>query len=400
MSPAQADPAVRWWLRRPLIWLAGSVLILFAFAGTDLTTFPHQRWAAAGDRFEGRILGSWDGGVDVPVAYTPSDGGEQVIAIARTDVGSTERVGPVVIHVDPDHPTDAHLAGYDEWQLLIGPLTAYVPLVGAFVLWWWSRRRRMRRSEALASAPAPSFRMVGVPRPGHVSPRRWRMHLYPLDAAVGASPVCTVALIDGADDVRPRTVEVKGQPRPGGEVVVWEPETGKIWWPSGRVLLTGSRKLPERSPYPEAAPWSRWRWVVPVVAAIVMIAAMESGENRDLLLERSQVVAVTVVRGHVQATGPTVVSYRTADGVEREATVRLAGPQANGDRYRLRVDPDHPDRLWQPRTAEPLPGSESSGTVLIGVLAMLVLAIGIVMVRRPRPRSHELGRGGIVQPLR
>lgn len=363
-------------------------LLLF---GPDLFAFAHQYGAAHGEPVDGAILGSWDGGIDVPVRYAPADGGPAVVAIARTVPGSDHRVGPVELTVDPGHPTDAHLAGYDPWQLLTGPLTAYGPAVLALLIWWWTRHRRMRRSEALAASDVPSFRMVGLPRPGRVSPRRWRMHLYPLDAPVGAAPVCSVAVIDGADDQRPRTIEVKGQPRPGGEVVLWEPEAGRVWWPAGRVLLTGTRKLPVRGPHPETPPYSPWRWVVPIVAGIVMVATLESGENRDLLIDRSEVVTVTVVKGHDDARGPTVVSYRTADEVPRQATVELAGPQREGDRYRLRVDPDHPDRLWQPRTSEDLPGSEGPGAEALATLALVVLIVGIVMVRRPRPQRRISG---------
>ena len=398
MRTGRRDPAVRRWLRRPAWWLAASFLIALVLFGADLFAFPNQQRAARGAVVEGWILGSWDGGIDVPVAYTQPGGGETVIAIARTTAPSDERVGPVEVRVDPQHPNDAHLGGFDQSQLLIAPLTALGPAVAAILLWWWTRRRRVRRSEALAVADVPSFRMSGLPRPGTVSPRRWRMHLYPLDAPPGADPVCSVAMIDGDDDLRPRLVEVKGQPRPGGEVVVWEPASNRVWWPAGRVLLTGRRKLATAGPYPVRPTHSPWRWIVPVVGFVVMVGALESGENRDLQLERSEVVAVTVVSGHGEATGPTVVSYRTVDGTDREATVVLAGPQRVGDRYRLRVDPDYPDRLWQPRTAEQLPGSEGPLVELIGTLALVVLIVGIIMVRRPRPRARPLRSLGLALP--
>lgn len=386
MSSDRRDPAVQRWLRRPLWWLLAAPLLVLPWVGADLFTFTHQLRAAHGDPVEGRVLGSWDGGTDVPVAYV-SASGTTVTAIARTDPGTGPevRIGPVELTVDPANPTTAHLSGYDPWQLLLLPLTLLVPLLGALLVWWWSRHRRMRRSEALAVSDGPAFRMTGVPRPGRISPRRWRMELYPLDAAPGAAPVCSVALIGGDDDVRPRVVEVKGQPRPGGEVAIWEPGSRRVWWPAGRVLLNGSRPLPEAGPAPEAPTHSEWRWIVPAVAAVVMLVAFESGENRDVLLDRSEVVDATVVRGHDEATGPTVVSYRTAEGVEQEATLILAGPQRPGDQHRLRVDPSHPDRAWQPRTSEALPGAEGGLATAIGSLAFLVLIIGLVMVRRPRP---------------
>jgi len=156
----------------------------------------------------------------------------------------------------------------------------------------------------------------------------------------------------------------------------------------------------------EAPTHSSWRWIVPVAAAIVLVAALESGENRDILLDRSEVVLATVVTGHDDATGPTVVSYRSPEGTDQEATVVLAGPQRVGDRYLLRIDPDHPDRLWQPGTQEGLPGEEGAGAEWVGTLAMVILVIGIVMVRRPRPRPRpgtregDAWRGGRRQPLR
>ncbi|WP_426573663.1 hypothetical protein [Aquihabitans sp. McL0605] len=397
MRPGRRDQAVRRWLRRPLWWLGASVLIVAALFGSDLVAFPRQQRAAHGQVVEGRILGSWDGGTDVPVAYT-SNGGDEVTATARTTDGSDERVGPVRISVDPDHPTDAHLQGFDQSQLWVGSLTLLGPAVAAILLWWWTRRRRVRRSEALAASDVPSFRMIGVPRPGRVSPRRWRMGLYPLDAPVGAAPVCSVAMIDGDDDIRPRMVEVKGQPRPGGEVVVWEPATDRVWWPAARVLLSGTRKLPERAPQAQAPTYSAWRWAVPIVAAVVMIAAFESGESPEALKARSEVVLVTVVTGHGAETGPTLVSYRLADGSAHRTTVALAGPQRTGDRYRLRADPEHPDRLWQPGTSESLPGAGGSASETVGTLALLVLVLGIVVVRRPRPRQLPTGYPGLVGP--
>jgi hypothetical protein len=170
--------------------------------------------------------------------------------------------------------------------------------------------------------------------------------------------------------------------------VVREVDTGAVWWPAGRALLTAPRaaRHPDRpGDPPEGDRRSRFGGVLAAVALVSIFSGVGAwGEDPEDIEARSRDVDAVVLASMDDDAGDVSLSYRL-DGRERQGTARLAGPQREGDRLRLRVDREDPDRLWQPGIENP-PGSGGTGwgdaLVLVG-LGLGVLAVPAV--RRPRP---------------
>lgn len=340
-------------------------------------------------RVEGTIESAWDHGQTVPVAYRdPSTG-----TLRRRTVAVLEdrpaRIGPIEVLVDPDDPSEvvAGPASYERGDLLETALTWLVPALGC-VVWAVTRRRRLAWARRTMADPTlPSYRMVAVPRRGAVLARRWRLDLYAVDSVAGDPAACTVPvvghpLVDGA-----RVVDVKGSPRPGGALVAREPGTGIVWWPAGRALLTGRAPRPpsDAAPSPDRRPVSGW-WLLGAGLVAVVVSVAIAAELPEDVEARSRSVDAVVTSSMGRDEGEVAMSYRL-DGRVRRATAHLAGPQLEGDRLRLRVDRDHPERLWQPGIESP-PGTEDDSWGLgLFVLGLMSLALAPLALRRSRPTA-------------
>ncbi len=238
MSALPRDPEVVRWLRRPIWWLLGiGALALLFLVEPVLDLRTDARIRDVGVPVEGTILGSWDGGRRVPVTFTPPGGGERVTATAWGAADATAAVGPIDLQVDPHDLQQVRIAGPLEVSDVLDGVALFGTILVALLLWLVARRRCVRRSERLASADQPAYRMVGVPVPGRFARSRWRLHLYPLDVPPGTPPVCSLPIIGESATTHRRLVDVKGEPRPGGTAVVLEPETGRIWWPAGQTPM-------------------------------------------------------------------------------------------------------------------------------------------------------------------
>lgn len=399
MTASRRDPEVARWLRVPIWWLLGITalgLVLLVEPVLDLRHQAHiQR---VGVPVSGTILGSWDGGRRVPVSFSPPGGGDQVTATAWGPGDADQAIGPVRLQVDPDDAAQARLAGPLPTHDLVETAILLACVVAALAAWLVTRHRCVRRSERLAASDHPAYRMVGVPVPGRFARRRWRLHLYPLDVAPGAAPVCTVPVIGSTTSTTRRLVEVKGEPRPGGSVVAIDPHLGRIWWPAGRVLVTGRTPLPE----PDAAATgldggSRW-WLLGV-GVLLIVYSFAFAEDPRSLEERSETTTATVIEGHGAGVQPTPVRY-VVDRTTHGSSPSLAGPQRAGDRVVLAYDPEAPSRTWQPGTDAELPGSVPPGGLLALYLGIVCIGLGVVFARPPTPDRWGDGRGRWAQPLR
>jgi len=393
------DPEVVRWLRRPLWWLLGvAVLSTLWVVQPVIDLITEARIERDGVPVAGTILGSWDGGQRVPVSFTPPAGGEPVTAVAWGPVDHERPIGPIDLQVDPDDPSRVRVAGSLAVWPVVEALTLFVPILLALLIWLVTRHRCVRRSERLAAADLPAYRMVGVPVPGRFARRRWRMHLYPLDVGAGTSPVCTVPVIGWSDSTASRTVEVKGEPRPGGAVVISDRALDRIWWPAGRSLVTGQTPLPEPGA-PAADLGGRTRWWLVVLGGFLIAYALAGGPGSQALEEQAGSTTATVVEGHGTGVEPTPVRYRV-DGQDHEASPSLAGPQAAGDHVTLAYDPESPDHVWQAGTHEEIPGAQAPDSVLALFLGGVLLALGIVLAPPPMPERRPGERGGGLLPLR
>lgn len=394
-----------WWLLG-----VGALTLLFLIEPIlDLRT--EARIRDTGVPVEGTVLGSWDGGRRVPVSFTPPGGGDQVTATAWGPIDSSAAIGPVDLQVDPRDLQQVRVAGPLETIDVLEGAALFGTVIVALLLWLLARHRCQRRSERLAAAEQPAYRMVGVPVPGRVARSRWRLHLYPLDVGSGAVPVCTIPIIGEAGSTHRRLVDVKGEPRPGGAAVVLEPEADRIWWPAGRALVTGRTPLPE--PGRAAADIHRGgnRWWILALGIVFVVYAMVGGEDPISMEERGQTVEAKVVDGHGRGVQPTPVRYHV-EGRTYRSEPPLAGPQRTGDRVVLAYDPDSPGRTWQPGTDEELPGTAPPADDLALFAGLVLIACGVVVARpatgaawrRDRwaawPGLRFDGRGGGPQPLR
>jgi len=365
----------------PLWWLLAVTVLGALIIGDGVASAWRERALERNGReVDGQVVGSWDGGDQVPVAYA-AGGGDQVRALAWAAQPDQVSVGPARLVVDPNDAHRARLAeGPIDWGW-VEPLTFFGPLIVALALWWWTRRRRWRLSVALAASTQPSYRMLAVARPSRFARRRWLLDLYGIDATVGSDPSCTVAVIGGSGPTMPHPVDVKGRPVPGGEVVAARTDRSRVWWPAGRALVVGGRSFPEPGTTTMPAPRRWWRWWMVALGVVVLLAYFASGESRDTIQQRSKLVTVTVARGRSEGVGPVVVTY-AFDGAPRSTSVDLAGPQRRGASFAMRVDADHPERLWQPGTDEDLPGQQPvSDWFLAG--GIVLVAVGIMVAHEP-----------------
>lgn len=388
MTGGDQPRALRRWLRRPLIWALGVALFGALFVAIEYSDARADRrlrdravWVV------GRIEPVWDHGQTVPVSYRdPSTGTLRRRTVTVLD-GRPARIGPIELLVDPDDPSKV-VAGpdrYEQGTILDLALLWFVPALGC-AGWAVTRRRRFAWARRTMADPSlPSYRMVATPRRGAVLGRRWRLDVYAVDSVAGDPAACTVPvvghpLVDGV-----RVVDVKGSPRPGGALVVREPGTGIVWWPASRALLAGRAPRPpsEAPPSPNRRPASGW-WLLGAGLTAVVVSFAIAAEQPEDVDARSRPVDALVTSSMERDEGEVAMSYRV-DGRVRRATAHLAGPQLEGDRLRLRVDRDHPDRLWQPGIESP-PGTKDDGWGIgLFVLGLVFLALAPMALRRSRP---------------
>lgn len=296
---------------------------------------------------------------DLQVSYRHPSTGQDVEVPLVVWSSELPRPGDEVAIVVGSDPMAPELVG-DRF----GPLAnAYVyvafALVAATVLisTWWS----VHRVQQTVRRPSTTYSMIGVVNAGAGLRRRSAdLHLYALDAQVGALPVCSVPLATLAN-VGFGTrflVDVKGDPRPLGRVVA--ATSGVVLWPRRRALRASTTPLPdgdtvEPTP-PMHAPAPRHlamrpaallrQLLVPslvvlaalIPAAAVAVATMRSAAAAGRFVEDAQPVVAEVV-DHVEDF--TVVELLVV-GSDRRIRINdsLADDHPIGLRYEVLVDPD------------------------------------------------------------
>jgi hypothetical protein len=286
----------------------------------------------------------------------PRVGEKADLVVSASDPRSVDLVGD-------DMPGTTNLPVYAMWVV-----AAAIPLgVRRFTVW---------RTERVARSSMKTFTMLAALGP----PGRWRrravLHLYPLDAALGSRPVCSLPVLNThrlpLGQILP--VEVKGAPRPMGRVVARVGES--VLWPARRALRSGSLPLPaamaeppygltEREP-PTGVTWRPlWqRAVLPIVgvaASVVLLAvvAVVTHRNQEIAhrLERQGTSVVGTVIGHEDGDFTVVLRVRSGDQVtEVRAPADFANEFPEGRRFPIIVDPDDPKRGRL--QAEPYDGTE------------------------------------------
>lgn len=384
MNRADRPPAVRHWLRRPLVYLVAALGLAAWLTFIDARDRQgEQRAFSDGLRAVAQADVDWDGGQAIDLTYRHPSG---QLMRASTYVSRREllpsRGEPFEVVVSRRDPTDVRIVG-DRWEPTnpLQYLLFAVPPLGL----WVSRRRSLRHAAQAASSDGPAFQMRAVPAsPGWWS-GRWRLHLYPLDAAPGALPACTVPLIGQPSSLGERMVEVKGTPRPWGRVVVRDQATEEVLWPSGRCLRThgwGRRSLePGRVvPLPAAARWLPVAGLVIVtIGGVIDVFVDDSVDVED----RSYRMPATVVGRADTADGPEATVHLEWLGEPIAATVHPPDEPREGDRIDVFLDPAHPERVWA--SGEYAPGGDLVGGFYgIGMLLVVIGAVMRVSARRQR----------------
>jgi len=313
---------------------------------------------------EGSVSERYRRGPDVPLVYDNPVTGQRLEVTARVwDEDLWPGPGAAVaLRVDPGDPEHVFVAG-DSYPTAAN-LWWYLPPVALPLLAWGGRRWSLRRARRLLDAPEPSFAMTGAIGPAAAGGRRCHLDVYPLDAAPGAAPLCSVpVLTTGGAPLGPTfPVEVKGGPRPLGRLVARHGDG--LLWPGGRASLTASTPRPAappssadprpiatvaaaapvgpRSPFRRAA---RSELLVlactlAVVALVAMVTLTNARQARSV--ERDGVPVLARVVAQNDADGVVLVAYRLA-GEERDrrgtAAVDFPSDHPVDRLYPARVDP-------------------------------------------------------------
>jgi hypothetical protein len=363
--------------------------------------------------------------VELTGTVTDANPDARVVDITYTDAGGTTIAAASYIHglvpfpatgdrvaleVSTREPTAVRLVDDRRtWH-------AELPLYGAGVLlalvFVASRQWHVRRLERLMASPAPSYAMLGAVSPPAGLARRWRLHLYALDAPAGAPPVCAVALV--AVPSMPSgflTVDVKGAPRPQGLVAVRA--DGEVLWPRGRALARTGRgpsrpatagplvpELPGGLPGPRRTTGSvgirERRWTVPALRAAGLLALAgylwsSAAEARaaERILEASRPAPAVVAEpaGDHSPYAPFPVEFTVAGRTVR-ALVDDQGPApAPGSALEIRYAADRPTAAWPRDDAWP-PGSDAGLSGLAALALCPAALVGAAVVhRRQRDRA-------------
>ncbi|MBX3312937.1 MAG: hypothetical protein KF906_01345 [Actinobacteria bacterium] len=327
---------------------------------------------------------TWDGRDLVPVTFTdPTTGAVRHEIVAFSDERPDRDATEVEIRVGED-PADVGPEPYGDharWFLL---MQFGLPAIGGAGLWLAARWRRLRRTRRLVALDEPAYAMQAVALPGRLFLRRWRLALFDVDARPGDRAVCVVPVLHPPLRLGTGPVEVKGRPRPGGEVVAREPD-GEVWWPVGRALV-GARAAFDRGPAGDATvddgpPVPVWVWVVAASAVVLMGVWSVGADDLDAAATRSEVVTAQVVVGR-PSPGPVTVGF-TWDGEQRTAQVGIDRAIAAGETLPVRVDPDDPGRVWRDGSsvAEVDPPLWSSVAFVFAVVLAGVAAAALVSAR-------------------
>ena len=389
-AAAGTSPAVRRYLTRPLWWaLATAVLAGLLVLGETSDARRFDRILDHGTHLTATVADDYDGGSTVTLAYDHPELGRIADAEAyRRRVDPPRAGAEVEIAVGAADPYDVVLVGdrFPAQAVPTGLALVLVPL-GVTLLRWLD----VRRSRRLAAGADRSFVLLGaVDRPRsrfdidiarRLARRRpARLHLFPLDAATGDPPLCTVRLLTTAGlpvGGPPVRVEVKGSPRPFGRVVARV--DGRVLLPRGRALGWSDRHvgLPSADTRPPA-PWTPphvvpWRSPVPALVVAVLVGVVATGVTlRNWgAAEDVQDHGIPVVATIAGNDGGTTleVTYRlpgAAEQIEGRAPVDFPEDWKVGRRYPAHVDPSNPTRArldaspydpWLPLTFAWLPAA-------------------------------------------
>ena len=240
-------------------WLIGVAPWLLVFTIVVIVLLREDRaeeieWLRAGPRASAMVV-SADGddlqAEEVQVEYDHVDVGRVTAPLRDDELEVGDRVTVVYDLDDPYRLLLASASPQPDWLVVATAIALAAAAITIAASQWTARQTRR-----LAAAESTAFRMLAVVHRG-----RWsvvpRLSLYPLDAEVGESSVCTVRLADitartggiGCDEV-----EVKGLPRPGGRVLVRRDDV--ILWPRGRALVSeGQHRLASNASHaPPLAP--------------------------------------------------------------------------------------------------------------------------------------------------
>ncbi len=320
------------------------------------------------------------GGVVVPIEYRHPVTRQRITLDVNTfGAGAGLRTGDTVaLDVDRDDPDRVAIAGDRPPTVDVRALVLVlaVPLA-ALALRWWSVDRTAR----LVRSPATTFAMLGAVAPARWLHRRPMLHLYSLDAAAGASPLCAVPLLTtaGCPLAGPAfAVQVKGVPRPLGRVAARIGSGDDVLWPAARSGLAGSWPRParvvdplppvrvDRGALPPGVVAGRLRlrssWPVAVgpyallLAGAVAFGAFVTGATLVSAADARQadVGRVDGVGEVVDRRGDQGVAVRYPyEGRDRTATaeVALSDDYTVGRRYPVRIDPDRPADVRMSREA-------------------------------------------------
>jgi hypothetical protein len=366
----------------------------------------HELWRTERVTEDGLVVhavadSDWDGESPLIASYLHPSGRQLEVVVEVWDQSRLPVPGAnVSLAVAPADPTTAMVVGDDYRPSWIEYALLLVPALVA----WAMRRWSIRRSTRVAGSVGPAFQMRAVASsPGWWSVR-WRLHLYPLDAAPDALPVCTVPLIAPPADRGPRTVEVKGQPRPWGRVMMRDQESDELLWPSARCLRSHGWGKHALESGQRVLRHDRARWVG--LAALALTAGGMAldivTEDYDDVSQRDYRVWASVVDVAASSRdGFTDVQVALEWlGEPIEATVGMRARPSVGARAQVVIDPRHPDRVWG--VDEEVPGGNLLGAVY-SVAVLLGIAAVILRVtdrRRARGRSPGLPPSHITPPPR
>lgn len=405
MTRAPRLAPVTRFLRRPLWWAAGVGLLGLLLLGTDVRAVREQdaRFADAVE-VDARPSPGWNGGTPVvPLDYQRPDTGEAVTATAfvRNTAFVPEPGATVRIRASRRDPTAVQLV--DDERGVTDELPLYLGGVALALAFWVVRRVHIGRVERLVSEPATSFAMLGAVAPPTLVHRRWRLLLYPVDAAVGTEPVCAVALVavPGAPSgVFP--VEVKGAPRALGRVVARAGDD--LLWPRGRAAPRAVWPRPAAlgalrpdlvrvpgGPVVAAAAPSPWPARLLTATGVALLGAAlwanaDALRTQQQAVERSRLVAAVVQAPPADATGdqPVVVQFPWAGGL---ATARWRGARvpalSPGATVTVRYDPGDPTTVWA--SDDELPPA-TDGAQMIALLLVVAFPGPLVLGAGARHR--------------
>ncbi len=353
-------------------------------------------------RTTGRVVADSRGVLKIRYRNPITD--QRVDAPMYTWTASPDEGDTVTIDVERDDPRSVNIAG-DAFPLTtnVGLYVSYVALAAIpFLL----RRLAVRRAQRLMSSSRTAFAMKGAIGPG----RRWRrplLHLYPLDASPGATPLCSVPLMSTGQAPVGVTlqVEVKGSPRPLGRVIARTQAT--VLWPASRALRRAPMPLPAESGVVAglrqwAGPPSPWLGTsaatrvlrlrlltVAFLAGVVVAIAVASVAGARASIDTEDRYAIAQVVDHEGEDDVVVLRYGHDLRWEARAPADFASDYPVGVRYPVRIDRD--DRTRARLVTEPY---NVVNPIMWGVvpLAGAVLFLGAGWLRWQR--NQRVARSG------